>query len=87
MNVDVQLYLSGVKKFFDENPKELGKLIPMEMKELFYDKIAEYASNNVKIGEDVTLTRKQFIDVCVDINTEYSERLYKKTNFGIFCLN
>ena len=41
MNVDVEIYLNGVIKFFKSNPKDLFTLIP-EGKELdFYDKIRE----------------------------------------------
>jgi len=68
MNVDVEIYLNGVIKFFKSNPKDLFTLIP-EGKELdFYDKIREVSLINLDKGDDVSLTQKQILDICVILN-------------------
>ena len=64
MNVDVEIYLNGVIKFFKSNPKDLFTLIP-EGKELdFYDKIREVSLINLDKGDDVSLTQKQILEIC-----------------------
>ena len=68
MNVDVKIYMNDIKKFFDSNPKDLANLVPIELKEDFYTKIEERASENLIEGKDVPLTRKQLIDICVELN-------------------
>lgn len=68
MNVDVKIYMNDIKKFFDSNPKDLANLVPMELKENFYDKIEEIASGNLDEGKDIPLTRQQLIDICVELN-------------------
>lgn len=68
MNVDVKIYMNDIKKFFDSNPKDLANLVPMELKENFYNKIEEIASGNLDEGKDIPLTRQQLIDICVELN-------------------
>jgi len=38
MNVDVQIYLSEFKRFFNQNPDDLANLIPLNLKDDFYEK-------------------------------------------------
>ena len=41
MNVDVEIYMNNIVKFFKSNPKDLLNLVPKEREEDFYDKIRE----------------------------------------------
>ncbi len=68
MNVDVEIYMNNIVKFFKSNPNDLLNLIPKEKENEFYDKIREVAIENDDKGEDAPLTQKQIIDICVVLN-------------------
>jgi hypothetical protein len=97
MNVDVEIYMNNMVKFFKSNPNDLINLIPKDKEEEFYEKIREAATENINKGEDVPLTQKQIIDICVILNgkipknnvveEEKLESYMKMTNFGIIFLN
>ena len=95
MNVDIEIYVSNIVKFFSENPEDLKNLIPLDKKEEFFKKIRDEASNNHDKGEEISLTQKQMIDICVILNGKIPEedKLNKldkslvRTKFGIYSLN
>ena len=97
MNVDVEIYMNNIVKFFKSNPKDLLNLIPKEREEDFYDKIREVAIENSDKGEDAPLTQKQMIDICVVLNgktpkedkvvEEKLESYIMGTKFGPIFLN
>lgn len=68
MSVDVDIYMNNLVKFFKSNPKDLLSLVPKDKEEEFYSKIKEVAIKNIDNGDDVTLTQKQIIDICVILN-------------------
>ena len=82
MSVEVSIYMNNVIKFFNENPKELLSLVTEDKKEVFYEKIKEKALENFKKGEEITLTQKQFIEICVELSKKESEEVsYNKNIF------
>jgi hypothetical protein len=97
MNVDVEIYMNNIVKFFKSNPKDLLNLVPKEREEDFYDKIREVAIENSDKGEDAPLTQKQMIDICVILNgktpkedkvvEEKLESYIMGTKFGPIFLN
>ena len=93
MSVDVEIYMNNILKFFRENQKDLLNLVPKNKEEEFYVKIREKASDNYDKGVEVTLTHKQLIEICVELNKkkpieEYlDERVFKDGPFGQICLN
>lgn len=97
MNVDVEIYMSNIVKFFKSHPKDLLNLIPKNKEDEFYEKIRETATQNMDNGDDATLTQKQIIDICVILNgkvtkedkaeDEKLESYMRKTDFGIIFLN
>jgi hypothetical protein len=97
MNVDVEIYMNNIVKFFKSNPKDLLNLVPKEKEEEFYDKIREVAIENSDKGEDAPLTQKQMIDICVILNgktpkedkvvEEKIESYIMGTKFGPIFLN
>lgn len=94
MNVDVEIYMSNIIKFFKTNPNDLINLVPKEKEDEFYQKIREAATNNIDNGEDVTLTQKQMIGICLTLNNKKSDEDKKKVNkivmetkFGSIFLN
>jgi hypothetical protein len=97
MNVDVEIYMNNIVKFFKSNPKDLLNLVPKEREEDFYGKIREVAIENSDKGEDAPLTQKQMIDICVILNgkTPKENKVVEKklesyimgTKFGLIFLN
>lgn len=70
MNVDVEVYLSGIVKFFKDNPKDLLSLVPKEKEDDFYSMIRKYSFENHERGEDFVLTRNQILEICVQLNEQ-----------------
>lgn len=62
-NIDIELYLSQMMKFFEENPTELKTLIGECDKTLFFEKIKEQCFLNLEKGDDIVLTQTQLIDI------------------------
>lgn len=94
MNLDVEIYMNGVIKFFNENPKDLQSLIPQDKKDIFFKKIREAALKNCEKGDEVTITQKQMIEICVEINSQpqpieliHVDGPIYRTKFGEICLN
>jgi hypothetical protein len=59
MNVDVEIYMNNIIKFFKENPNDLLNLVPKTKEEEFYSKLREVANQNYEKGEEVNLTKNQ----------------------------
>lgn len=93
MNVDLEIYLNNIIKFFKNNPKDLLSLVPQELEQEFYKKIRERASLNHEEGLNIVLTQKQIIEICVELNKKkkadenFDDRVFKSTSFGVICLN
>jgi hypothetical protein len=77
MNIDVQIYISQIKTFFNENPNELINLIGNVESEKFFDEM------------EIILTQRQMLDILVKINTNnsYTPPLFMETKFGKIYLN
>jgi hypothetical protein len=93
MNVEVEIYMTNLQKFFRNNPKDLLSLIPQGKEDVFYQKIREKVVENLENNKDVTLTQKQLIEICVEINSQNKKTsepvvgIFQKTKFGEICLN
>ena len=90
--VEVEIYISNLIKFFKNNPNDLQNLIPEEKKEEFFQKIKEVAINNYEKGNEVSLTQKQLIGVCLEITKSNKldtkqESFFQETKFGRIYLN
>ena len=90
MDVDVQIYISEFKRFFNQNPEDLGNLIPLDLKDEFYQKVSDTASKNLTEGREIPLTQKQLIGICVEINGGSKKKIDPsviETAFGKIFLN
>jgi|LakMenEpi03Aug12_release.lakeMendotaPanAssembly.Ray.scaffolds.fasta_scaffold1383624_2 hypothetical protein len=93
MSLEVELYMSNVIKFFNENPKDLMNFVTQDKKDEFFQKIKEKALENVEKGEEVVLTQQQFIDICVNMNEkqvkefQYLKKIMVTTQYGQICWN
>jgi hypothetical protein len=91
-NIDVDIYVSQLISFFNNNPNDLIDLIGDSLKEAFYAKIKEQCLKNVKDGDEVSLTHKQIIDIVVKVKKgEVIESkvhsIIQETKFGNIFLN
>jgi hypothetical protein len=68
MNVDVEIYMNNIIKFFKENPNDLLNLVPKTKEEEFYFKLREVANQNYEKGEEVNLTKNQIIIICAELH-------------------
>jgi hypothetical protein len=91
MSVDVSIYMNNIVKFFKENPEELLSLVPKDKESYFYQKIKEIAILNSKNSDEVALTKKQLIGVCLELNnvpkSNNTINIFQRTKFGEICLN
>ncbi len=98
MSVDVEIYLSQLFKFFNDNPNDLHNLVPQDQKDEFFKRCREVVTKNLEKGEELSLTKKQLIDICVEINrnlektpvqeTDFRAKgLFQKAPIGLICLN
>jgi hypothetical protein len=93
MNVEIEIYMSGIIKFFKDNPNELLNLVPEDKKEEFFDKIRTVAISNSEKGDEVSLTRQQLVDICIQINGKDNlivkklDKVIQYTPFGEYSLN
>lgn len=94
MNVDVEIYMNNIVKFFRDNQKDLLNLVPKNKEQEFYNKIRETAIENAEKGTEISLTRKQLLDICVELNPKstkqvdyHDERVFREGIYGMICLN
>jgi hypothetical protein len=93
MNVDVEIYMSSVIKFFKDNPDELKNLVSEEKKDKFFTKVRDAAITNFEKGDEVTLTQQQLINICLELNGKSELQILEnskfivKTKFGEYSLN
>jgi hypothetical protein len=91
MNVDVQIYLSSFKSFFNNNPNDLINLIGDGDKDKFFEMVQESVIENYEKGEDLELTKKQLIDIMLiltkDRVEEKVENFILKGPYGDIFLN
>ena len=91
MNVDVQIYLSNFKSFFNNNPNDLINLIGDGDKDKFFEMVQESVIENNEKGEDLELTKKQLIDIMLiltkDRVEEKVEKFILKGPYGDIILN
>lgn len=95
MSVDVEIYVSQFKTFFQENPDDLANLIGKADPDQFFLRVYHQALQNLEEGNDIELTQKQLINIIVDLNDKdikvQDELEFKvpimKTQFGDFILN
>jgi len=91
-NVEVEIYVSQMVKFFETNPEELKTLIGGLDKNEFYKKIEEKSYFNFESEGEASLTKSQMIEIIVNIHRDeemkgVDKRIYFNTKFGPVFLN
>ena len=94
MSLEIEIYMSQFKGFFSKNPDQLKILIGDVEPESFYVKIRETVEKNVTEEKSVEPTRKQILEILVEINSgvPVDEKKLMKLPFmehrrGLICLN
>lgn len=95
MIVDVEIYISQFKTFFQENPDDVANLIGKADPDQFFSRVYHQALQNFEQGNDIELTQKQLINIIVELNdkdVKVQDNLeiqipIMKTQFGDFILN
>lgn len=98
MNVDIEIYLSQLYKFFKDNPNDLASLVPEYKREVFFDRCRKICIENSEKGDEISLTKKQLLNICVELNQQnylvefvHEELkirgLFQKSPIGFFSLN
>lgn len=96
-NLEVDLYITQFRGFFEKNPNELMSLIGDVLAEDFFKRVEEQCYKNLEKGNEVSVTRQQLIDIIVDLKSDESEfekdlnqsfkKVFEHTKFGDICLN
>jgi hypothetical protein len=91
-NLDIEIYMTNFKGFFDKNPDQLKQLIGEIDPEKFYNGIREIVEENSKENEKpIEPTKKQIIGLLVDlnINTKNVKKVlpYMEHHMGLICMN
>ena len=88
-NVDIQIYISQIKTFFNENPEQLVKLIGNINPDIFFDEVEKVSTINYEKGEDIQLTNKQMVSILFKINKGRTNGItaVEETKFGKLYLN
>lgn len=96
-NVDIEIYISNLIKFFESNPNDLMVLVGTSQKEEFYKKLREVSEDNFRNNQDYILTKQQMVDIIIDLKVpelknmedpkEIVERHIQKTKWGNIILN
>jgi hypothetical protein len=79
MSVDIDIYMTQFKGFFDKNPEQLKRLVGDINPEKFFDGIRSIVEENSQ-KEDSPLepTRKQILTLIVDLNGGTKETVEKR---------
>lgn len=91
-NLDVEIYMTNFKKYFENNPDQLTQLVGNIEKERFFDGVRKIVEEN-STQEDKALepTRKQLIGLLLDLNgvTTNIEKVlpFMEHHMGLICLN
>jgi hypothetical protein len=99
-NVEVEIYVSQLINFFENNPNDLIDLIGDVQKDEFYDKVRERCEQNFEKGEDITLTKSQILEIVIELKVNEVpvkkikvdvvlevDKFFEKTKVGLIGLN
>ena len=66
-NVDIEIYMTNLVKFFDKNPEQLKILIGDNDSNIFFQKIRKIVETNEKDEKELAPTRKQMIEIILEV--------------------
>ena len=66
-NIDVEIYISQMITFFENNPSDFMDLVGTAQKDEFFQKMKDKSLENVEKGEDFILTKQQILDIVLEL--------------------
>lgn len=91
-NLDVEIYMTNFKGFFDKNPEQLKQLIGNINSDEFFDGVRKIVEVNSEDSERaLEPTRKQLIDLILKLNGDKTvvDKIlpYMQHHMGLICMN
>jgi hypothetical protein len=91
-NLDIEIYMTNFKGFFEKNPDQLTQLIGSIDSEKFFDGVRSIVEENSKDEEkSLEPTRKQLIDLIVKLNGDKKgvDKVmpHMQHHMGLICMN
>jgi len=94
-NIDVEIYISNLISFFENNPNDLIDLIGTLQKDEFYQKLRERSELNFEKNQDFVLTKEQIMNIVLELKIPNFDakdkvdlsKIIQKTKFGDIILN
>jgi hypothetical protein len=91
-NLEIEIYMTNFKGFFDKNPEQLKQLIGSIDSQKFFDGVRNIVEENSKDEEkELEPTRKQLIGLILDLNgvTTNIEKVipFMEHHMGLICMN
>jgi len=91
-NLEIEIYMTNFKVFFDKNPEQLKQLIGNINSNEFFDGVRKIVEENSEDEEKaLEPTRKQLIDLISKLNgdkTAVDKILpYMQHHMGLICMN
>jgi hypothetical protein len=94
-NIDVEIYISNLISFFENNPNDLIDLIGTLQKDEFYQKLRERSELNFEENQDFVLTKEQIMNIVLELKIPNFDakdkvdlsKIIQKTKFGDIILN
>jgi hypothetical protein len=90
-NIDVEIYFSQLRNFFENNPNDLISLIGKNDRDIFYDKLKDLAYTNYEKGDEIQLTNHQLMGVVLEVldidRDKPVDKTFFETKFGKVCMN
>ena len=79
--IDLEIYLSRVRKFFADNPEDLDEVKGRASSEEFFDAVHAAALENFNNGQDPTITPNQLEEI---VSRFHKQTLGNTKGFSIF---
>ena len=91
-NLDIEIYMTNFKGFFDKNPEQLKKLIGDMDSDKFFGGVRKIVElNSTEDEKPLEPTRKQLISLILELNgtSAYVDKVipYMEHHMGLICMN
>jgi len=91
-NLDIEIYMTNFKGFFDKNPEQLKKLIGDMDSDKFFGGVRKIVElNSTEDEKPLEPTRKQLISLILELNgtSDNVDKVipYMEHHMGLICMN
>lgn len=82
--VEIEIYMSNFIGFFEKNADQLSILIGDILPKIFFDEVRKITEENLNQNKEMELTKKQLIDLLVNLNSKKNKKDIKTTTSIFF---